>query len=109
MVPTCQQAYFRPGSVEPVLCHKPRSHSDNREDKDHSWEALRRADSTRLQPVYPETGYTGNLERNEPIKLLQAIERGDWDAYLEDVLEAAHRRKRLNREARTGRRHRDVS
>lgn len=99
MIGLCNAAYFRPRAADPILCHSPANHPE----RDHSWEGLRRADNTRLEPVYPDVP-DQPLKVNEPLRLLQAIERGDWDRYLEDVLEAAHRRKRLNREARHGRR-----
>jgi hypothetical protein len=92
-------AYFRPGAAEPILCHKPARHQE----KECSWDSLRKADSTRLDPVYPETALEP-VAGKEPIKLLHAVERGDWDPYLEDLLDVTHRRKRLLREARTRRR-----
>lgn len=78
LLPVCDEVYVRPnGRV--LLCTWPERHMGTR----HSWYPVRISDEDHL-PV-PLTGVQ---------VLLDAIERGDYDQYLEAVLATGHNRKR---------------
>lgn len=95
MADLCGEVYtrIRPGDLEPthVLCTYIEGH------KAHSWETLRVVDEAERMELD-----TARLDAplDAPLDVMRvvlAIETGDWDRWLELILATAHDRKRTRR------------
>lgn len=71
-------------------------------DGDHSWEEIKRADDAAEQVEVPlvEMPETDDTMEQNVVVIVNAIDRGAFDAYLEVILASAHDRKRTLRGVR---------
>lgn len=93
----CETRYNRPHQLDPkaekLFCQYIKDHPVDR----HSWFAIKTCDDAELARLVKQDAGCYDDQPVELQAILDAINRGDADKYLEAILAAGHSRKRLLR------------